>query len=430
MDNRNANSIVGWQYPEPTIRRYLQSERTPLLTLDFDFPSQNKCNLRCKYCFIQSDEREAEAKNGSTDTKLSLDALIRVFGEAAQIGSRSAKMVGDQEPFQEPGVLEFLRFASEKLAMWIVVFTNGTVLADDEVCRRIHGLDGRSLIAELSKLRISIMVKFHSFSDKVEDDLVQSPGYAAKRNEALNRLIEARLNDVPLFRTAEEQLTMTGCGAGETAGTWTRLGLESVLTPQCMDDIYGIYRLKSDRRLFVDLDPPVPVGLTRSLEWRDRLGLSVPKETALDACLRIYELNEELGIPFVGASPYFGSFPCSQLPYGLYVNARGRIYPCCGCPAKDATGRSEYLGNARVTGALRCAIDSNPYRLHYRQHGFAYDTAPFSSPAYPGYGIYHGCPYRDRAGDVMPENWETIVEEHVERLRAGTPATHPETVGT
>lgn len=412
-----VNSIVGWQFPETTIKKYLDVEKSRLLTMDFDFPCRQKCNLKCRYCFIETDERELERKIDKISNKLTYEELEEVFKQAATLGCKSAKLVGDQESFLEKRFLEFLNFTSEELKMWVVVFTNGLVLANEEQCINIHHMSSQSIIEKLKGLRVSIMLKFHSFSDHVEDDLVRRPGYAAKRNVVLDRLIKAGFNEPPEFESPKEQFLMTGVPEDNMPITWTRLGLESVLTPQCLQDVEEIYRMKVRKKLYVDIDPPVPVGLTRSREEREKNNLSIsPKET-LDVCLRLYGLNEELGIPYEGPSPYFGGLPCSQLPYSLYVNARGRIYPCCGCPDKEVDGRSEYLGNVAEPNALLRAIESNPYRVHYKKYGFAYDSPPFNSQDYHGYGIYHGCAYRDRAGDILPKKWELSVEKYVNDLK-------------
>ena len=81
------------------------------------------------------------------------------------------------------------------------------------------------------------MMKFHSFTDEIEDKLVGVRGYAAKRNKVLELLIEAGFNAPPTFMSDEEKYLMTGSASEEDAITWTRLGLESVITPQCIEDL-------------------------------------------------------------------------------------------------------------------------------------------------------------------------------------------------
>ena len=418
MTNRGyVNSICGWQYPTATIRSYLESNKPQLLTMDFDFSCKRRCNLRCRYCFVETDERESQLRHEEALDVLSVEQLKTIFTEARDLGCRSAKLVGVQEPLMEEGLLDFLQFVSERLGMWVVVFTNGAVLADDSLCVQVHQCKPSDCISRLKQLRVSIMLKFHSCVDSTEDALVGVNGYAKKRNRVLQALIAAGFNLPPSFDTKEECELMTGAKGAARPLTWTRLGLESVITPQCLADAETIYRMKKTKRLYVDLDPPVPVGLTRNAAWREKVGLHVPPETLLELAIRLYRVNEELGIPFEGASPYFGGLPCSQLPYGLYVNSRGRIYPCCGCPDVEVNGQSEYLGNAQEPNGLARALTVNPYRVHRELYGFAYDKAPFNRSDHPGYGIYHGCPYRDRAGDLLPDDWEMIVEEGVLRGR-------------
>jgi len=412
-----VNSICGWQYPVSTIHDYLDDDQTRLLTIDFDFPCKALCNLKCKYCFIKTDERECAIRHGQQSEKLSVNQLKNVFAEARSLGCRSAKLVGDQEPLQEVEFLDFVEYASEGLGMWLVIFTNGLVLASDEWCKRIHGLTPTEFVERLKQLRVSIMLKFHSFSNFIEDELVGVPGYASRRNRVLQLFEKAGFTDPPNFVTAEEQYVMTGASADRVPDTWSRLGLESVITPQAIADAKQIYMLKADRRLYVDLDPPVPVGLTRTKVCRQKLGLHVPKEGLLELAIQLYLMNEDIGIPFEGASPYFGGLPCSQLPYGLYVNARGRIYPCCGCPDIEVDGRSEYLGDVGDPQALTRAMVLNPYRINYKKYGCAYDKAPFNNIHHPGYGAYHGCPYRDRAGDLLPDRWEVLVESQIRHGR-------------
>jgi len=411
-----VNAIVGWQFHRTIIQKYLESKHPRLLTMDFDFPSTKPCNLRCKYCFINTDKRQQKNEKQSFQGRLDANTLRDVFICASELGCQSAKLVGDQEPLLEEDFLPFVEYLSEKLHIWLVLFTNGTVLSDDNLCNRIHGMDPKSFIKRLFELRVSVMLKFHSFSNEIEDNLVGVKGYASRRNVALDHLIEAGFNKPPAFSKPEEKLVMTGLEGDTIPETWTRLGLESVIMPQSIQDAEKIYSLKKKKRLYIDLDPPVPIGLTRSQKIRKKNGIHVPQEQLLDLACRIYALNKEMDIPFEGASPYFGGLPCSQLPYSLYVNAMGRIYPCCGCPDIEADGRSDYLGHISEAQALAKAIKLNPYRRHYEKYGHAYSTSPFSKKTYEGYGIFHGCPYRDRAGDLLPPKWEIAVAEHLQNI--------------
>lgn len=410
-----VNSIVGWQFPEKTILKYLPNKKKPLLTMDFDFPCKKNCNLKCKYCFIQEDSREKDALLNKTK-KIEVEHLKKVFIEAKKLGLQSIKLVGDQEPFLENDFLDFIEFTN-KMNIWVVIFTNGLVLANEKQCRRIHNnMSSEDIIDFLRNRKVSIMLKFHSFSNKVEDDLVKYSGYAEKRNNVLKKFISAGLNDLSNYPYKEHFSEMV-----DNPEHWTRLGLESVITPQCLDDIDKIYEKKVTDNLFVDLDPPVAVGLTRNKEMREKLGLSIEPDIVLEICKRLYAKNIKYGIPYKGPSPYMGDLPCTQLPYGLYVNSIGHLYPCCGCP-EFSGGKSQFLGDISgknsndIIITLKEAILSNPYKKNILEQHFAYDKYPFNKPKVNDYEIYHGCPFRDNEGNILPKEWMRKVDDYVKSL--------------
>ena len=76
-----VNSIVGWQYPESTIRETLAILEPRMLTMDFDFPCSKVCNLKCQYCFVGTDEREVETNERDESPKLTIAQLKeRLYG--------------------------------------------------------------------------------------------------------------------------------------------------------------------------------------------------------------------------------------------------------------------------------------------------------------------------------------------------------------
>ncbi len=406
-----VNAIVGWQFPETTILKYLPNKEKPLLTMDFDYPSQNKCNLRCKYCFIEEDSREKGALLNKT-AKISLGQLKKVFKAAKELGLKSAKLVGDQESLLERDFLDFIDFMDD-LGIWVVVFTNGAVLANDNACKKLHrGLDSYQFIEYLKKKRVSVMLKFHSFNNAIEDELVGVKGYALKRNLVLDKFLASGFNRIDSYPFQEHLSDLIDEQRG-----WARLGLESVITPQCVDDVIDIYKLKIEKDIYIDLDPPVAVGLTRDKKTRQRLGIDVDPEVLLELNKKIYEINLEYGIEYKGPSPYFGGLPCSQLPYGLYVNSIGHLYPCCGAPEVSG-GVSQFLGGIEnkneneIRTILYHAIMNSPFKKSMLEKGFAYDKFPFNIKN-GTFQIYHGCPFRDNEGDILPENWMETLHNHI-----------------
>jgi uncharacterized Fe-S cluster-containing radical SAM superfamily protein len=379
--------IKGWQYPEATVEAANKSGQ--LLTMDFDL--EVGCNLQCKYCFVDGDAREESV---ATEDRLSTDELMKLFGAAKDLGLRSAKLVGRGEPFLQRDILDLLKFCT-KNDIWIVVFTNASVLGDDHLCQEIHDMSAVELIRQLKDLKVSIMVKLHSLDPEVEDNLVGArQPYSVVRNRALLRLIDEGFNE--------------GCPGDDVATT--RLGIENVLVRPALQDVEEIYRLTFTRNLFIDIDPPVPVGLTSDADKRRASGLEVSPEDCLRVATRLYQMNkryvEDYQTLFRGASPYFGGLPCTQLPNGLYVNSLGRIYPCCGCNRER-----QMLGNIRdnpdMTEALRNAMEKNPYRTRWRDSGIAYPKSVH------GESVFHGCTYRDFS-KIMKPGWERAIKRRLQ----------------
>jgi len=367
------NRILLWQFDPDVIDSYNCDGL--LLTMDFDFGS--KCSLNCCYCFVCGDYREQESISSSPTRPTTLKDLKRVFDEAVDLGLQSAKLVGAGEPFETPQIIELLEYISQK-GVWVTVFTHGRVLGCDEEAFRYLGMSSEEVVLRLKELRVSIMLKMHSLNPEIEDRLVGArPGkpYSIFRNRALELLLKHGFNH----------------------GVPTRLGIENVIIRDAIEYIEQIYMLKIKYNMYVDIDPPVPIGRTGSNKLREPLDISLDDKLSL--CTKLYEINKRYGIPFIGASPFFGGEPCSQLPNGLYINYWGRVYPCCGA------FQLEYLGNI-YSDSLRTLLERNPYRRHWKEYGTAYSGSPFS-------GAYHGCPYREETG-ILPRGWENEVNRRLE----------------
>jgi len=162
----------------------------------------------------------------------------------------------------------------------------------------------------------------------------------------------------------------------------TRLGIENVLSSPDAEELLDLYEyFKIYRNVFVDLDPPIPIGRTGTLEEAENAGL-MSQDQLKQLAIRTYQINQKHGIQFKGVSPYFGGDPCSQLPNGLYLTLSGKVLTCC--------GGDEEIGNVRKT-SLSEIFESNPYR----------------NPNC----IYHNCPYRDKKGILTKEFIKGVMEK-------------------
>jgi len=350
------NGIKGWQFPVGKIRE--ANQRGRLLTMDLDFPG-NRCGLDCVYCFAKAGEKTGTYYRPSEgDQPLTLNEIKLHLREARELGLESVKVIGYREPFDNPGFHDFLDFL-KNLGVHPVVFTAAYTLGEEQ----FNG-DLRKAIDFLVDRDVSLMVKLHTLDRKREDAIVQKTGYA----EVRDRNLRALLDDGRFTRK-----------------TPTRLGIENVIASSDVEELIDIYEyFKIYRNVFVDLDPPIPVGRTGTLEEAERAGL-MPQDKLQELAVKVYTLNRRHKIPVNGISPYFGGDPCSQLPNGLYLTLSGKVLSCC--------GGDEEIGNVRKS-SLKEIFENSPRR--------------------DSNCIYHDCPYRDKRG-IMTKEFIRSVEEQLRR---------------
>ena len=346
------NAIQGWEFSDETIKSAARASK--LLHLDYEF-SVN-CSLDCCYCFRKNDNRD----NGKI---LSFNEWSHVLNEAKELGVTSIKFLGAGELTENKNFFKAMEYTSN-LEITPLIFTAANVIGDDNLSRKYHGMSGAEMAKKLYDMGCSIMVKANSFNPEIQDKIVGVKGYSEKRDEGLRRLINAGFNN----------------------HNPTRLGLEVAMMRTEPGELFEIYKLKEALNLYIDLDPFMPCGNTKTIEKSNPFDISLDEK--IELYKKVYSFNEEVGIPFRGVSPYAGGQECSQLGYGLYINIMGEIFPC--------PGSHYFLGNVR---------GKNLEEL-WKKNSFAMK--------YSG-ALSHGCPFREEAGVLYP-GWEKDVRKNSENI--------------
>lgn len=110
-----------------------------------------KCNLKCKHCYINEEQRK----------ELSLEEIKTIL-EQLKISNTFVILFSGGEIFTRSDIVEILRYA-RKLNFRIELFTNGTLLDN-------------YLIKELQELSINdIAVSLYAVSDTIHDDITGVP---------------------------------------------------------------------------------------------------------------------------------------------------------------------------------------------------------------------------------------------------------------
>ncbi|MFZ3207339.1 MAG: radical SAM protein [Geobacteraceae bacterium] len=327
--NNNTNGIHGWLFSAEDIANANRDNR--LLTLDFELG--DVCPLKCIYCYRSYDSRDNDVPAPRKKPLMDLTEWRRVVDEAKQLGVKSIKLIGGGEITEEKEFISCLEYIAER-DITVVLFTAGTVLGDDELCRSIHGIGSMELATWLhDKIGASVFVKMDSLDQELQDSIAGSSGYALVRDRAYQLLKDVGFNK----------------------HNPTRLGLEVNVGRQNVHEIMDIYALRTRDNVYEDVVTSMPCDT-----YYRNTNYDISIEEKRDLYRKVYSYNKQHGIPYEKISPFIGGLECSQLGNGLYVTNRGDVYHC--------PGSFEEIGNTKEESLVSIwsrFSEARKYQSHY-----------------------------------------------------------------
>jgi MoaA/NifB/PqqE/SkfB family radical SAM enzyme len=257
-----------------------------------DLETSNRCNLNCQYCF-----RDVYGTKEALKKELNLRERLDLIKQAKELGCETIKITGAGEPFADPDLWPMIEFANA-LGMWVLIFTNGSLITE-------------KIAQKIFQMKVSLIVKCNSFDEETEDKMVGKVGYAAKRNKAIQYLIDVGMNKT----------------------TPTRLGRDLVITKFNENEVYDSLRWCRKNNVFPLFRPLMPIGGAKKLtDWM------MSKEETKEMYEKARQVDsEDFGLNYNLTLPYMGGVWCRQLHYAIYVNILGEAYAC--------TGSKKLLGN-------------------------------------------------------------------------------------
>lgn len=130
------------------------------------------CNLACKHCLSDADERQGE--------ELTTAKRIALIDESYKLGSRQLIISGAGEPLLDPGFWDVIDHATD-LDMFTIVYSNTTTI-DEITAKRIS-----------EKPKLSINAKKYSF-DKEISNTIFGGDYFDQVEKGLENLIKVGMN--------------------------------------------------------------------------------------------------------------------------------------------------------------------------------------------------------------------------------------------
>ncbi|MGD1091461.1 MAG: radical SAM protein [Bryobacteraceae bacterium] len=312
------NSIVGWWFTASEIAEALSNGHMLNPSLDLS----NPCNLNCPYCYIEEKDSTRKVRKPH---ELSHEETLAVIKDLQACGAKTINIVGAGEPTIDPHFKEVIEFIAQA-GMKTVLFTNGIQLAHEPW-----------LVGFLYRHNVSVVLKYNSDSEEIQDLVAGRSGYTKRRDQAL------------------EKLQAAGFAAHEP----TRLGIDMIVFKGNVAEIPKIHERCRRENIFPIAAEYIPTGRTEAGQFRGEralLGLSEEQKNRVtrllqpisaaervELCAKLSEIDRAFGIERAHACAYFGGAICTQI-IGLYIDIEGNIWPC--------VARKKWLGDTLSDGRL------------------------------------------------------------------------------
>jgi len=266
------------------------------------------CDLHCVYCQTKSG-KPAPGEMSLEERKDLLDQFKALGGELVHIAGRG-------EPLVDPIFWEQLDYMRE-LELKPVIFTHAGGMTQDAVDR-------------LKAANASVIVKIHSFDEKLQDWFAGKPGYAQARAEGLKRLVDSGFNrDAP-----------------------TKLGADILVMKKNMHEVESLFRWCREHNVFPLVKPFLTNERAATPFVKKHLQITPEGLKALYERLSTID-REEHGYEWKPAPPYAG-IHCNYYLYHIMVTIMGDAAPCIGLP---------YVGNIREQSLAELWLNPDVERI-------------------------------------------------------------------
>ncbi len=215
MDNNLIESIMSnIKYPKRMLagldniniddmREYLSGDKLYALGIRLT----NVCNYSCVYCGTE------ERRGVDNKDVLNIDEYIDIVHQAAECGASTIILGGNGEPTMTKGLPELLKEIA-KFNMTPVIFSNMSLIGNDELCEKIHGIDGKELLNIMDETGTTIIISCESINEERYNFIVGKENAYKYFSIAMDRVKETGLvkeqyyKNIPLCRLAFSTVVM------------------------------------------------------------------------------------------------------------------------------------------------------------------------------------------------------------------------------
>lgn len=263
------------------------------------------CNLRCPSCFINSyDEHYSELNE--TD-------YLKIIQEVAKLGIKTIKVSGAGEPLIVKETLTIIKEAS-CLGITTIVYTNGSSIANNDLALETLGISSLELVNFLKIQKVSIVYKFNSIENNVQDFMVGKNNYSHYLYAGLLKLIYFGFN------------------------IEKRLAIQTIITPYNYSRVIEMYKFCRENNII----PYFETVLKKEKASKNSdLYLANDKIRNIFEILNTYD-KETYNKEWI-AIPSFIGFQCTEIVYGILINNFGYVQLCPGISKKMGNIREQKI---------------------------------------------------------------------------------------
>ncbi|MFB6076003.1 MAG: SPASM domain-containing protein [Candidatus Aenigmatarchaeota archaeon] len=274
------------------------------------------CHLNCQYCFAFENKEDFEFNKVGKDTVrtdvrsdiLSLEETvenIRQFDEDFPL-TQDEKYEGIKkrlaipsagEPFVNERMREYtygVLDECKKRDIVTTIFTTADKITEEDMDRLDQYGDN-----------LRLFVKYNSPTPKIQDKLVGRKGYAEKRNQKLQRLMERGFND-------------------------GRLGIVTSVMKDNYKEMEEALIYARENNIEFDADTVIDRGRGKDCKCK----FDETQDDEMLATLKSLQKldRERYGNDWILTSTYVGSDPCTRFDHHMYIKRNGDVSPCVGAP--------------------------------------------------------------------------------------------------
>jgi molybdenum cofactor biosynthesis enzyme MoaA len=291
--------------PMETLEGYLRDSKIINLGLRLT----NVCNYDCIYCGT------AENRGKDSDAVLTTAEYMDLISQAADLGVRTVIFGANGEPTLTTDVLKIFEHAG-KLGLTPVTFSNISVMGNDALCIRRHGIEGEEFAQRLDAAGTTLIISVESLQRDRYDHIM-----GVKSFDFFELAVERIRNSTTLTHS----LTYAG-------KPLSRVAVSAVMMPINYDERHSLLEFAHSMNGLAILKPPSLHGSAAvnadqmfSTDEVKRIRPEVEKLSDKQATLQILTLacaSWTLGINVDNEGNFMACMTEEVNPFGERVNAR------------------------------------------------------------------------------------------------------------